>query len=85
MSNETLEYCKENFSVLYCRAKKSQYLCTLKITGLLYSLQIGIRFFMSFFFPFPALKLLTVAKAMITNFALGKKKIKFLKFPNSYL
>ena len=37
---------------------------------------------MSFFFPFPALKLPTVAMAMLANFALGKKKIKFLKFTN---
>ena len=37
---------------------------------------------MSFFFPFPALKSPTVAMAMLPNFALGKKKIKFLKFTN---
>ena len=37
---------------------------------------------MSFFSPFPALKLSTVAKAMLANFALEKKKIKFLKFTN---
>ena len=40
------------------------------------------RVFMSFFFPFPALKLANVAMAMLSNFALGKKKIKFLKFTN---
>ena len=37
---------------------------------------------MSFFSPFPALKLATIATAMLANFALGKKKIKFLKFTN---
>ena len=40
------------------------------------------RVFMSFFFPFLALKLPTVAMAVLPNFALGKKKIKFLKFTN---
>ena len=40
---------------------------------------------MSFFFPFPALKLRTIARAMLANFALGKKKIKFLKFTNYHL
>ena len=40
------------------------------------------RVFMSFFFSFPALKLPTVAMAMLANFALGKKIIKFLKFTN---
>ena len=37
---------------------------------------------MSFFFPFHALKFATITMAMLTNFAFGKKKIKFLKFPN---
>ena len=37
---------------------------------------------MSFFLPFPALKLPTIAMAMPANFALGKKKTKFLKFTN---
>ena len=41
-----------------------------------------IRVFISFFFPFSALKSPTVAKAMLVNFALGKKKIKFPKFTN---
>ena len=37
---------------------------------------------MSFFFPFPALKNHSVATAMQGFFALGKKKIKFPKFPD---
>ena len=32
------------------------------------------RVFMSFFFPISALKLPTVAKAMLANFCLGKEK-----------
>ena len=37
---------------------------------------------MSFFFPFPSLKNHSVAAAMQGFFALGKKKIKFPKFPD---
>jgi len=47
-----------------------------------YSYQLKIRIFVSSFFPFPTLKLSTVAMAMLNNFALAKKKIKFPKSPN---
>lgn len=43
------------------------------------------RVFMSFFFPFPALKLSTVAMAMLENLALGKEKLNFLKFSDFHL
>jgi hypothetical protein len=47
---------------------------------LIYSIQVAFRIFNGFFFLISALKFTNVAKAMLKNLCLDKRKIKFTKF-----